>query len=50
MLVWRDHLRKLTGFFIIFLIIFISGCNSEQKSADIATHKHNPPAYNEFIV
>ena len=41
---WRDHLRKLTGFFIL-LIIFVSGCNSEQKSTDIATYTDNPPPY-----
>ena len=40
-----EHLRRITGFFILFFIIFVSGCNSEQKSTDIATHTDNPPQY-----
>ena len=38
-------MRRITGFFILFFIIFVSGCNSEQKSTEIATYTDNPPPY-----
>ena len=37
---------RLTGFFFLFLILFASGCNSEQQSTHIATHTDNSPTYN----
>lgn len=38
-------MRIITGFFVFFLTLLVSGCTSEQKSTDPYTQTNHTPAY-----
>ena len=38
-------MRIIAGFFILSLILFVSGCNSEEKSTDMNINKNSIPPY-----
>lgn len=38
-------LKTISGFFVLFLVLLIFGCNSEQKATDIYMYSDNIPPY-----